>query len=58
VKTCPSCGLVTDSNDLTCPVCGRRMPIRWNVSELTLRKIGLTLLIPLLIWLAMTALFR
>jgi hypothetical protein len=34
------------------------MPIQWNMSESRLRKIGLTLLIPALIWLAMSAIFR
>ncbi|MEZ0333116.1 MAG: hypothetical protein ACAI18_03845 [Gemmatimonadales bacterium] len=49
---------MTDTSDLTCPVCGRRLPIQWKISALALRKIGLALLIPLLIWLAMSALFR
>ena len=36
----PSCGLTTDSFELTCPVCGTRMPLNLKVSELTWRKIG------------------
>jgi hypothetical protein len=57
VKTCSSCGLVTDSGDLVCPVCGHRLPINWNISEMKLRKAGLTVLIPVLVWFAMSALF-
>lgn len=48
---------MTDSGDITCPVCGHRMPIKWNVSEMALRKAGLTVLIPVLLWFAMTAIF-
>jgi hypothetical protein len=48
--------LTTDSRDLTCPVCGRRLPLGFGLSELTVRKIGLALLIPVLIWIVMTKL--
>lgn len=58
MRTCSSCGLVTDSTDLSCPVCGHRMPIKLMVSERSLRKAGLTLLIPVLIYFAMSALFQ
>ena len=57
MRQCPSCGLTTDSNDLACPVCGKRLPLNLRVSELTLRKIGLAVLIPVLVWVAMSALF-
>lgn len=58
MRQCPSCGLTTDSSELTCPVCGKRMPLNLQVSTLTLRKLGLALLIPALVYLAMTALIR
>lgn len=58
MKTCSKCGLVTDAGDLTCPVCGHRLPINWNVSEKAVRKAGLTVLIPVLIYFVMSALFR
>ncbi len=58
MKTCATCGLVTDSGELTCPVCGHRMPLKWNVSERTVRKAGLALLIPVLAYIAMVAIFR
>jgi hypothetical protein len=48
---------MTDSSDLLCPVCGHRLPIRLGVSEGTLRKLGLAILIPLLVYIAMTRLF-
>ena len=57
MKQCPSCGLTTDSNELTCPVCGKRMPLNLRFSELTVRKVGLALLIPLLVWFLMRAIF-
>ena len=56
MRQCPSCGLTTDSSELTCPVCGRRLPLNLGVSERTLRKVGLALLIPFLIWVVMTKL--
>ena len=58
MRQCPSCGLTTDGNELTCPVCGKRMPLNLRISELTWRKVGLALLIPILVYLAMTALLR
>ena len=42
----------------TCPVCGRRLPLNLGFTELTWRKVGLALLIPVLVYLAMTALLR
>jgi tRNA(Ile2) C34 agmatinyltransferase TiaS len=58
MKQCPSCGLTTESNEMTCPVCGTRMPLNLKVSELTWRKIALAVLIPVLVYLAMTSLLR
>jgi tRNA(Ile2) C34 agmatinyltransferase TiaS len=58
MKQCPSCGLTTESHELTCPVCGTRMPLNLKVSELTWRKIALAVLIPVLVYLAMTSLLR
>jgi hypothetical protein len=37
-------------------VCGRRLPLRLGLTELTVRKIGLALLIPVLVWIVMTTL--
>ena len=56
MRQCPGCGFTTDSRDLTCPVCGRRLPFSLGISELTVRKIGLAILIPFLIWIVMTKL--
>jgi tRNA(Ile2) C34 agmatinyltransferase TiaS len=58
MRQCPSCGLTTESNEMTCPVCGTRMPLNLKVSELTWRKIALAVLIPVLVYLAMTSLLR
>jgi hypothetical protein len=55
MRQCSGCGFTTDSRDITCPVCGRRLPL--GISELTIRKIGLAILIPVLVWIAMTKLF-
>ena len=41
-----------------CPICGRRLPLNLGFTELTWRKVGLGLLIPVLVYLAMTALLR
>ena len=49
---------MTDSSDLLCPVCGRRLPLKLGISERTLRKVGLAILIPFLIYLMMTRLFN
>jgi hypothetical protein len=45
---------MTDSSDLFCPVCGRRLPLKLGFSEVTIRKIALALLIPALIYIAMS----
>jgi tRNA(Ile2) C34 agmatinyltransferase TiaS len=58
MRQCPSCGLTTESNEMTCPVCGTRMPLNLKVSELTWRKIALAVLIPVLVYLAMNSLLR
>jgi hypothetical protein len=47
---------MTDSPDLLCPVCGRRLPLRLGISEITARRIGLGILIPVLIYIIMTRL--
>ena len=57
MRQCPSCGFTTDSGELTCPVCGRRLPLNL-FTALTWRKLGLAVLIPILVYLAMTALIR
>jgi hypothetical protein len=56
MRQCSGCGLTTDSRDLTCPVCGRRLPLQLGISELAVRKIGLAVLIPVLVWIVMTSL--
>ena len=58
MRQCPACGFTTDSGELTCPICGRRLPLNLGLNERTLRKLGLALLIPILVWLAMTSLLR
>jgi hypothetical protein len=55
MRQCTGCGLSTDTRDLTCPVCGRRLPLSF-MSELTFRKVGLAILIPVLVWIVMTKL--
>jgi hypothetical protein len=54
MRQCSGCGLTTDSRELSCPVCGRRLPLSLGMSELTVRKIGLAVLIPVLVWIVMT----
>jgi hypothetical protein len=54
MRQCSGCGFTTDSSDVSCPVCGRRLPLQLGISDLTFRKIGLTILIPVLIWIVMT----
>ncbi len=56
MRQCPSCGLNTDTSDLLCPVCGHRLPLQL-MSGTTARKVGLTVLIPALVWVVMTRLF-
>ena len=58
MRQCSSCGFTTDSGELTCPICGRRLPLNLGFTELTWRKLGLAVLIPILVYLAMTALIR
>ena len=57
MRQCPSCGFTTDSG-LTCPVCGRRLPLNLGFTSVTWRKLGLAILIPILVYLAMIALIR
>jgi hypothetical protein len=58
MRQCAGCGLTTDTRDLTCPVCGRRLPLSLGISQLTVRKIGLAILIPFLVWIVMTTLLN
>ncbi len=58
-RTCKHCGVSADASDVTCPACGNVLPFSlamFGLSELALRKIGLTALIPVLVWKVMTAL--
>jgi hypothetical protein len=58
-RSCKHCGVTADASEVTCPACGNVLPFKWSMiglNDLALRKIGLTVLIPLLVWKAMTAL--
>jgi hypothetical protein len=58
-RICKHCGVTADANEVDCPACGNVLPFSWStlgLNDLALRKIGLTLLIPVLVWKAMTAL--
>jgi RNA polymerase subunit RPABC4/transcription elongation factor Spt4 len=50
MRQCPSCGFTTDSGELTCPVCGRRLPLNLGFTEVGWRKLGLAVLIPVLVY--------
>jgi hypothetical protein len=59
LRTCKHCGVTSDARDVTCPACGAVLPFHWSMiglNALTLRKIGLAILITLLVWKVMTAL--
>jgi hypothetical protein len=59
LRTCKHCGVTADASEVTCPACGNVLPFHWSMmglNDLALRKIGLTVLIPLLVWKVMTAL--
>jgi hypothetical protein len=54
MRKCSHCGL--ESDELVCPMCGTRL-FTLKPSAHTVRLIGLAILIPFLVWLAMTSLF-
>jgi hypothetical protein len=53
MRQCPHCGFQSESG-LTCQLCGHRLPFRWGINDLTVRRIGITLLVPVLVWILMT----
>ena len=58
-RVCKHCGVTADAGDVTCSACGDTLPFSLSMlglGDLTLRKIGLTLLIPVVVWKVMTAL--
>ena len=56
MRRCSQCGYEHDGAGLSCPLCGQRLPIIWGVSDLALRRIGLAILVPVLVWIVMTRL--
>jgi ribosomal protein L40E len=57
MKVCRHCGSVEQDDAYRCSLCQRALPLRMP-SELALRKAGLTVLIPALVWVVMTRLFQ
>ena len=53
MRQCPNCGFQSEGG-LSCQLCGHRLPILWGINDLTVRRIGITLLVPVLIWILMT----
>ncbi len=57
--SCRHCGISVDASEVTCPACGNVLPFSLamlGLNDLALRKIGLTVLVPVLVWKVMTAL--
>jgi hypothetical protein len=58
-RICKHCGVTPEDGEVTCPACGNTLPFSLSMlglGDLALRKIGLTLLIPVVVWKVMTAL--
>jgi hypothetical protein len=58
-RICKHCGVTSDDGEVTCPACGNTLPFSLTMiglGDLALRKLGLTLLIPVVVWKLMTAL--
>ncbi len=55
MKSCRHCGCIEPDNAYMCTVCDRPLPFK-GPSELFVRKVGLTLTIPFLVWVVMTRL--
>jgi hypothetical protein len=53
MRQCPHCGFQSEGG-LTCQLCGHRLPFMWGLNDLTVRRIGITLLVPVLVWILMT----
>ncbi len=56
MKTCRHCGCIEQDNAYKCSVCEHPLPFK-GPSELLVRKAGLTILIPVVVWIAMSRLF-
>jgi hypothetical protein len=58
-RVCKNCGVIAEPGEVTCTACGNVLPFSWSMlglNDVALRKIGLTVLIPILVWKLMTAL--
>lgn len=55
MKTCRHCGSAEPDSAYRCSVCERALPLRWP-SETALRKAGLTVVVPIFVWILMTRL--
>jgi hypothetical protein len=55
MKSCRHCGSAEPDTAYRCSVCERSLPVRWP-SEMVMRKTGLTIIIPYLVWVVMTRL--
>jgi ribosomal protein L40E len=57
MKVCRHCGSLEQDDAYRCSLCQRALPLRMP-SELSVRKAGLTVLIPALVWIVMTRLLQ
>ena len=58
-RNCKHCGVSVGPSEVTCPACGNVLPFSLSMlglNDRALRKIGLTVLIPVVVWKVMTAL--
>lgn len=55
MKTCRNCGLTHPDNVYICPVCDRTLPFN-GPSPLAIKKAGITILVPILVWIVMSRL--
>jgi hypothetical protein len=54
VARCTYCGVENDAAAGPCILCGRRLASGALLTETALRRLGITVLVPLLIWLCAT----
>jgi hypothetical protein len=57
MKSCRHCGCVEPDNAYVCSVCQRTLPFK-GPSARALQKTGLTLVIPIVVWVVMTRLLH
>lgn len=57
MKVCRHCGSAEPDDMYRCSVCQRALPLQMP-SDLAMRKAGLTVLVPALVWIVMTRLFQ